>query len=251
MAMDWSGIGSSAISAGIGAGLDAVGGYFSARQQAAMQKQMYKHRYQWEVQDLKKAGLNPMLAVTNGGPGAAPSVAPADYGGIGTKAVGTYLASRANSAQVANLEENTNFARAKGNEALANAEQTDLANTITKASPEYRNATDALLPGGSGTSALAQSKVDLGLQQAGAAVKKLIADGELSQQQLEQNAQLNPIKIEIEKLRRDTDYANLSEAQANGAMWRDLGPGGKLFDKYGPIVATAMKFLLKYVAAKD
>lgn len=71
--MDWSGIAGS-----IGGAI--VGGLFgksSAADQLAHQKELmelqhkynvddYKHRYQWAVGDMRDAGLNPILAATNG-----------------------------------------------------------------------------------------------------------------------------------------------------------------------------------------
>lgn len=68
----------------IGAGIGLAGTIFSARQAAAgqasanalnielarqnreFQEYSYKHRYQWTMQDLRAAGLNPMLAASNG-----------------------------------------------------------------------------------------------------------------------------------------------------------------------------------------
>ena len=50
-----------------------VQGMFSARQaksQMRFQRDMYKQRYQFQVEDLKKAGLNPMLAYQQAAPAA-------------------------------------------------------------------------------------------------------------------------------------------------------------------------------------
>lgn len=85
MPIDWGSVGGGAINAGISAGLDAVGGYFSAQSQYRMQKQMYKKRYQWQVQDMMKAGINPMLAFSQGAPVPGSVQAP-PYGGIGSRA---------------------------------------------------------------------------------------------------------------------------------------------------------------------
>lgn len=40
--------------------------YASAQQQQEAQRDAYKHRYQWTVEDLRKAGLNPVLAAQQG-----------------------------------------------------------------------------------------------------------------------------------------------------------------------------------------
>jgi len=58
----------------IGLGGSALGGIFgrgSARQSMSFQRRAAKQAHQWEVEDLRKAGLNPILSGT-GGPGARP-----------------------------------------------------------------------------------------------------------------------------------------------------------------------------------
>lgn len=54
--------------AGIGGGL--LGNKASAEEAARnrrFQRRMYKHRYQYTVEDMRKAGLNPALAYQQGG----------------------------------------------------------------------------------------------------------------------------------------------------------------------------------------
>lgn len=53
-------------------------GQASARAQMAFQERMYRHRYRYTMQDLRKAGLNPILAAEVGG-GSAPSGAGYGY----------------------------------------------------------------------------------------------------------------------------------------------------------------------------
>lgn len=77
-----------------------------ALKQMLFQERAYKNRYQWQVEDMKKAGLNPALAYSQGA-GSSPSGASAqsaDLSSIGTKAINSALAIKMNKATVENLE---------------------------------------------------------------------------------------------------------------------------------------------------
>ena len=70
-----------------GIGLDVAGkaidfgfGQLAAKAQARQAKEMYRKRWRWSLGDMRKAGVNPILA-TKAGPGAAPSVALGSTGG--------------------------------------------------------------------------------------------------------------------------------------------------------------------------
>lgn len=68
--------------------------------QSKIQQMMYQHRYQWAVDDLKKAGLNPILAATSGIAGSMPGVSSAgSFGGdVSNAAVGVSNSAAANKA---------------------------------------------------------------------------------------------------------------------------------------------------------
>jgi hypothetical protein len=76
----------------------------------AFSAQQFATRYQTTVKDLKAAGLNPMLAYSQGG-GNAPTSSAASSSGysgsIGSNAVQAGLATKMNSAQVANIQADT------------------------------------------------------------------------------------------------------------------------------------------------
>lgn len=52
----------------VGGALAGGGAYAAGAMSARASKRMYQKRYQWTVEDLKKAGLNPMLAAFSGQP---------------------------------------------------------------------------------------------------------------------------------------------------------------------------------------
>lgn len=80
MAFDWASlVGGAANLAG-----SAASAYFSWKHQ----KEAMKNRHQWEVEDMRKAGLNPILSAGgSGSPGNAPIIEAPDIAGASAKAV--------------------------------------------------------------------------------------------------------------------------------------------------------------------
>ena len=82
----------------IGFGGSLMSGLFgqsSANAAMAFQREAMQNRYQWTMQDLKKAGLNPMLVIGNMSSSSIPSGATAHMDNPGTAAVQSAAAVKA------------------------------------------------------------------------------------------------------------------------------------------------------------
>lgn len=70
--MPWAGIGAALVGGAVsafGARAQNRAAQRAAREQMAFQKEASQHQYQWAMEDMRKAGLNPMLAYQQGGSG--------------------------------------------------------------------------------------------------------------------------------------------------------------------------------------
>lgn len=107
----------------IGAGISAAGSYLGAKKQAgaasdanaqqiAWQREAMQNRHQWEVEDLRKAGLNPILSAnagaSTGGAGFHPSVP--DYMSAYNNSVVNAVNALKAIADIENTEQNTRVA---------------------------------------------------------------------------------------------------------------------------------------------
>lgn len=108
------------IGALIGAGASLLGGIMqnsaaksAAAKQMAFQKETLQHQYQWGMEDMRKAGLNPILAYKQGGAGSAAgsSYTPQNVGSAAVQGASTAqssaLATRAADAQLENIKADT------------------------------------------------------------------------------------------------------------------------------------------------
>lgn len=95
----------------IGGGLNMAGGIagaiassHQAKLQRRFQERMYRHRYRYQMQDMRKAGLNPILAFRNSPPGA-PSGASAKIPNVAADAVNSALSARMQRQQLNNMRQ--------------------------------------------------------------------------------------------------------------------------------------------------
>lgn len=108
------------IGAGIAGGLGVGGGVLGNKARAEeaaknrrFQKKMYRHRYQYTVEDMRRAGLNPALAYQQGA-GSSPGGSQANQEDVvgagleaGGRAVSSALAVKTAKAQIANIQAQT------------------------------------------------------------------------------------------------------------------------------------------------
>jgi hypothetical protein len=117
----------------IAAGGDILGGILSSQASQRRQEdaqnfsaQQFATRYQTTTADMKAAGLNPMLAYSQGGgsPAGGTSASGGDFGRPGSSYVNADLQTKMNSAQVANIEADTLNKRAQAGLIEAQISQT-------------------------------------------------------------------------------------------------------------------------------
>lgn len=183
----------------------------------------FSRRYQIETEDMKKAGLNPMLAYMKGG-GTAPSSSAASAPSFDVGA--SYLASKMNSAQVANVEADTQnklesaaLIRAQTAQALSSANQADAA--VTKIGQEVTNLKEQF------------KNIPLEGVRLRAMAEQLINQGELMLQQgLTQQQVRDHYRTLISKLKAETKLLDLDfdAADALGNIGREAGQVKPLVD---------------------
>lgn len=98
----------------IGATADLVNtglGLYQSSKAYRRAKEMYQHRYQWAVDDMRKAGLNPVLAATRGVSTGGLNAGHVGYtGNFGSNAVAAYKASQESELIKSQIEANQNSA---------------------------------------------------------------------------------------------------------------------------------------------
>lgn len=111
----------------IGAHFDREAGEESQARQMAHQERMYKHRYQWQMQDMEAAGLNPILSYKQGAPTSG-SVGgyTSDYAGGLSRGVGSALAAKRLNAEIDNIKADTALKNEQGTVATTQHQLNDI-----------------------------------------------------------------------------------------------------------------------------
>lgn len=227
MPLVWGAIGAAAIGA--------AGSAYSSKQSADAAETGYKHRYRWQVKDLQKAGLNPMLSYSN----APPNVPQPQFENIGEGALRGYTAFQ----QTRLLKEQADATRAQGQKTLAEKELTEMDIQLRKADPLYHSAKQAFNPdtGEYGPSAKAEEKWQADLSVVKNTASKLEADtqvsrlsaelakGELTLQEVKVKYadELAKIEVAYRKAMAEAEQLKIPPARAEAEFWSSAGDLGK------------------------
>jgi hypothetical protein len=226
-----------------GAALGALGASSASAKSAAFSKEAAQKRYQWMVADLKKAGLNPMLAFDNS-PGQASQP---NFENVGEAAVRG--AAGGSSAAVARettklLQEQQNATRFAANKTAAETKAQEQTNLINEASPLYQSAKATIGEHGqvTGSSAASTDRWTADLEKTRNEASSLAANTKLSelnsvlakgnvdlqQVQLKYAEQMAMIEAAYRAAMSKAAEAGVPAAQADAAFWEDAGVLGKL-----------------------
>jgi len=189
--------------------------------------QQFATRYQTSVKDMKAAGLSPMLAYSQGGGNAPTSSAASASGfeGMGSRATQNDLQSKMTSAQVANVQADTQnklessaLIRAQTAKELSSANQLDAA--VTKIGQEVMNLKEQF------------KNIPLEGDRLRSMVYELNSSAELKLQQgMSQQQVRDQLRAAIAKLDVETDLLKLDRSAAE-----DLGNIGREAGQLKPVV---------------
>lgn len=153
----------------------------SAIRQMEFQKETLQHQYQWGMEDMAKAGLNPILAYKQGGAGSASgsSYTPQNVGSAAVSgastAVSSALASQAQRSQLENIAADTRLKQAQDKTQAALAVQA-LAQAENASTNSAKQRAEIGILGAASSRAAAEEKLydaNPWLRQAGTIIKEL------------------------------------------------------------------------------
>jgi hypothetical protein len=201
------------------AAIGAAGSLFSGKQSADFATESYKHRYQWQVKDLQKAGLNPMLAVSQGAPNVPqPSFPNPGEGAVKGAAVGIQGALA--KAQMENVRADTDLKGSATALNIASAREASIRSGISEAS----------LPFAAQQAEVSALTADRQFQILGRQLEKLGFETGSARLTLEQQEKIMPHLLEAQKLINAGMSAELVKKQVKARLW-DIVPSESTVNK--------------------
>lgn len=226
--------------AAVGGALSAGGALAAGGQSARAMERSYKKRYQWQVADLKKAGLNPMLAVMNGAPVPQspqfPNVGEAAVEGAAAAAQGVSSAKLAKETQL-NIAFDTNLKNEQAGAAQASARAADATarlNNAEAALKEYR------LPYGAKNAEVESLTLDRQFQILGRELEIKGYQSGMSLIELQNLPDVKALQVEYQRLINQATRLGMNEKEADAAFWSSLPES-----KYGKELIPLLKMILK------
>ncbi|AXH78183.1 MAG: DNA pilot protein [Microviridae sp.] len=209
------------------AAIGAAGSLFSGSQSAKFAEDSYKHRYQWQVKDLQKAGLNPMLAIGN----AAPNVPQPTYPNLGEAAVrgaaagsSAAMQNKLTEAQLTNLAFDSDLKNNQSQVAANSAASIDIDNQMKMNQLPY-SADRARMD----MEKLSAEIENLNHVAQNSGLDNLLKsqDVEFSRLDREQRQALAKIEIAYKSYMAEQARLQIPEARADAAFWEKAGIYGK------------------------